>query len=235
MLSCFIFVFIFINLLFVFLRWISNILLPLPPGCQNYRHEPLCPDYLYIYIIYISKICASEPQVPHSTEAGLAMQLKAQKEDSQKLYPQRVIEENSRRSRLFQGSWGLPAESQLLGSFCREPVSVKEAVVAHFRHFSSIVRWVHQTAEPPPTPLLNLHSLHQSDITKSCMNWFVSEKNPVIHLLISQGNVGRRWHIYRQTRPKHVQKNTTQCWHVLMPGKRSVTKINLRSSDAVAS
>lgn len=232
MLSCFIFVFIFVNLLFVFLRWISNILLPLPPGCQNYRHEPLCPDFIYIYKIQDLCLRASSSTqhrgwIGHAAEGSEGRQ--------SKLYSQRAIEENSRRSRLFQGSWGLPAESQLLGSFCREPVSVKEAVVAHFRHFSSIVRWVHQSAEPPPTPLLNLHSLHQSDITKSCMNWFVSEKNPVIHLLISQGNVGRRWHIYRQTRPKHVQKNTTQCWHVLMPGKRSVTKINLRSSDPVAS
>lgn len=44
---------------------------------------------IYIYFIYrerfiyISKICASESQVPHRTEAGLAMQLKAQEEDSQ--------------------------------------------------------------------------------------------------------------------------------------------------------
>lgn len=116
--------------------------------------------YVQIYIyIYLQDLClraSSSTQhrgwIGHAAEGSEGRQ--------SKLYPQQAIEENSRGFRLFQGSWGLPAESQLLGSSCREPASVKEAGVTHFRHFSSIVRWVHQTAKPPPTPLPNLHSLH---------------------------------------------------------------------------
>lgn len=112
--------------------------------------------YIHIYIQDLCLRASSSTQhrgwIGHAAEGSEGRQ--------SKLYPQQAIEENSRGSRLFQGSWGLPAESQLLGSSCREPASVKEAGVTHFRHFSSIVRWVHQTAKPSPTPLPNLHSLH---------------------------------------------------------------------------
>lgn len=73
--------------------------------------------------IYISKICASEPQVPHSTEAGLAMQLKAQKEDSQSSTRSKPLKKTPEGPGCSRGPgvflqkasfWGLPAESQLV-------------------------------------------------------------------------------------------------------------------------
>lgn len=105
----FLFCFDFCQFAIYFLRWVSDILLPLPPGCQNYRHEPLCPAFL-LHIVPQSLKFHTAQRLDWPCSWGL-------RRKTVKALPE--VSHWRKLKRVQVAPW-------LLGSSCRESAGVKE-------------------------------------------------------------------------------------------------------------